>query len=123
MGRVSINLVVIAVLAMLCATTAPVLGRVGTTSSEEKQLAVGYKLMLEEMEAIKKAQQNIYQNQKIKMMNSLPINIVESSREEAVRYIPCEVQGSYCNFIFGLNCCSSYFACVPMGVLGGVCVA
>ncbi|KNA24832.1 hypothetical protein SOVF_011920 [Spinacia oleracea] len=128
MGRVSINLVSIAVLAimfLLCAATAPVLGRVATTSSEEKQLPVQveYKLMLEERAAIRKAQQDIYQNQKIKMMNSLPNNILdvfESSKEEALQ---CVGQGSYCNFVFGPQCCSTDFACLPPGIFGGVCVA
>ncbi|KNA14039.1 hypothetical protein SOVF_111070 [Spinacia oleracea] len=103
---------------------APVLG---TTSSEEKQLAVGYKLMLEEMAAIRKAKQDKYesdgQNQKIKTMNSLPnniLNVFELSREESLQ---CVGQGSYCNNVFGPDCCSTSFACIPPGIVGGVCVA
>lgn len=37
--------------------------------------------------------------------------------------LQCVSQGSYCNIVFGPSCCTNDFACVPMGLVGGVCVA
>jgi len=39
------------------------------------------------------------------------------------KVLQCVGAGSYCNTLFGPQCCTTVFACIPMGIVGGVCVA
>ncbi|XP_048492161.1 uncharacterized protein LOC104904521 [Beta vulgaris subsp. vulgaris] len=137
MERVSINLLALAVLGMfflLSTATAPVLGSM-VTNSEDMQFSEEYKMIIEELAA--KRQPNIYKNgnQKRKMMITRPIINTLDVFAEAIKKqeiatslsygkdLSCVSAGSYCNVVFGPNCCSSEFACVPLGFIGGVCVS
>ncbi|KNA21584.1 hypothetical protein SOVF_041880 isoform B [Spinacia oleracea] len=126
MARVSFNLVVVpAILAItFMLSTATVLGKV-TTTSEEMEMPVGYKMMLEEMALARKVQSNMYDQpaavrRSQAAMKGLMDVLVSSSSEKAMQ---CVAAGGYCNLVFGPRCCTNDWACVPPGLVGGVCVA
>ncbi|KMT00586.1 hypothetical protein BVRB_9g218850 isoform A [Beta vulgaris subsp. vulgaris] len=133
----SVNLLcpaVVAILILLSTMTAPVNGRMVTTNSEEMQaVSQGYKEVIEELAARVQQNNHIYQsgNEKTKMtITSRPKNTIDVF-EEAVKMhkiataesLECVGAGRYCNIVFGPRCCTNDFACVPPGLVGGVCVA
>ena len=54
-------------------------------------------------------------------MVSLQPKFMEIGQQGKV--LQCVGGGSYCNVVFGPQCCSTPVACIPPGVIGGVCVA
>ena len=49
----------------------------------------------------------------------LQSEIMKSSQQ----VLQCVGAGSYCNAVFGPQCCTTSLACIPPGIVGGVCVA
>jgi len=54
----------------------------------------------------------------IKLIQLQP-EIMKSSQQ----VLQCVGAGSYCNAVFGPQCCSNQFSCLPPLIVGGVCVA
>ncbi|CAO2815215.1 unnamed protein product [Amaranthus hypochondriacus] len=126
MEKISINQLVVPVLAtllLLTTQTAPVVGKISssaTPSEEEMRTMMDYNKMAFENFAAR-----------MMIMSQRP-HIVEVKDEAqnkeigsvaAKKGLQCVSQGSYCNTFFGPSCCSSFFACIPWGLVGGVCVA
>ncbi|CAO2815218.1 unnamed protein product [Amaranthus hypochondriacus] len=98
MERILINKLVLAVLAiLLLLNTKTVLGSKPTTRfREEMRTQMGYyKMMIMSHQLYKQEEKGLQ----------------------------CVDQGAYCNPWFGPDCCTNYLACVPWGIVGGVCVA
>ncbi|CAO2815217.1 unnamed protein product [Amaranthus hypochondriacus] len=124
MERISINQLALLVLAtLLLLTTKTVVGKISSTTPSEQEMRTI-------MDYNKMAIENFAARMMI--MSQRP-HIVEvkdeaQNKEEVGSLAPkkglqCVSKGSYCNTFFGPDCCSNYLACVPWGLVGGVCVA
>ncbi|CAO2815213.1 unnamed protein product [Amaranthus hypochondriacus] len=120
MESISINklaLLVLATLLLLTTKTAPVVGRdmIPLRTSEDKikmndELAAKMMLISQQLQH----DLNVIKHE-AQIKQELAFGIKKD--------LQCVSQGSYCNIVFGPRCCTNDFACVPMGIVGGVCVA
>ncbi|CAO2820185.1 unnamed protein product [Amaranthus hypochondriacus] len=102
---------------MLMTLSAPVLGRsASTTAIPDEEMAVIIEKIANE-------------NQKTNILSMQPNNnkILEAliKQEIAMRNtnknLQCASQGQYCNRVFGPDCCTSKYVCLPPSLVGGVC--
>ena len=95
---------------------APVLGRSASTTIPDEEMAVIIEKIGNE-------------NQKTNILSMQPNdnNILEFliKQEIAMRNtnknLQCASQGQYCNRVFGPDCCTSKYVCLPPSLVGGVC--
>ena len=96
---------------------APVVGKISSTTPSEEEMPT-------KMNFNKLAMENFAARMMIMSQRPHILQVKdEAQNKEEIGSLQCASQGSYCNTFFGPDCCSNLFACIPWGLVGGVCVA